>query len=277
MSIEITTAITCAACGNMIIQGEGIGPGNEFCSIICYRAGRSFCKGCGKSLPPPIKGHKRTYCSDRKCQRKPSANPLLIEEWNRSVCKNCRKPITQPKAGIRFYCSDKCGQIYRYLKMSGRDILEKWGAYGPETRKALRHIENMLGMSAALQVATAIEQEYILRKPKHRKKSQQSYYIECQCKTCGKDFRRKPWGHQSKDYCDNCQPSKGQSIGEKNTTAKLTREQVNEIRHIYMTEQLSLVKLAERYGVTKSAIYSIVHYRTWKSEDNSRIKQNMLS
>ena len=48
------------------------------------------------------------------------------------------------------------------------------------------------------------------------------------------------------------------------TMTKLTREQVDEIRRLRNTTELSYRELAERYGVTKSNVMMILTNRTWK-------------
>ena len=59
--------------------------------------------------------------------------------------------------------------------------------------------------------------------------------------------------------------------GEKNTQTKLTEKQVLEIRSLYVTKQFSHKKLGEKYGVTPSNIYMIIHRKNWsylKESDN---------
>lgn len=48
--------------------------------------------------------------------------------------------------------------------------------------------------------------------------------------------------------------------------AKLTREQVAEIRHRYATEKISQRQLARDYGVSKATIGHLLTYRTWRDE-----------
>lgn len=52
--------------------------------------------------------------------------------------------------------------------------------------------------------------------------------------------------------------------GEKHANAKLTLEQVKDIRASYVAGRLSLQQLANQYGVTKSCIHSIVKDKGWK-------------
>lgn len=57
---------------------------------------------------------------------------------------------------------------------------------------------------------------------------------------------------------------KGQ-VGEKNSQAKLNPEKVREIRERGKREHQ--ISLAKAFGVSKDAIYDVLHYRTWKHVD----------
>lgn len=68
-------------------------------------------------------------------------------------------------------------------------------------------------------------------------------------------------------HTDNMQDmvSKGRLVthpGEKNTNAKLTKSQVDEIRH--KSTFTTQVQLAKEYGVTQAAIWYIIKNRNWK-------------
>lgn len=52
--------------------------------------------------------------------------------------------------------------------------------------------------------------------------------------------------------------------GEENQTAKLTEEQVKEIRQLFGTGEWTKTALAEKFGVTRTNIYIIVTGRGWK-------------
>lgn len=56
------------------------------------------------------------------------------------------------------------------------------------------------------------------------------------------------------------------TLGERNSHAKLTRNQVEEIRLLYAAKLVSAVELGRRYGVTDTHIYSIVTGKTWRLE-----------
>lgn len=62
--------------------------------------------------------------------------------------------------------------------------------------------------------------------------------------------------------------SKGRAVrsnGEKNGKAKLTKDQVIEIRRLYAIEShMSLSAIGRAFGVTPSAIYNIVNRKFWK-------------
>lgn len=52
-------------------------------------------------------------------------------------------------------------------------------------------------------------------------------------------------------------------FGEKNASAKLTREKVEEIRMLHATGKFTYVELGERYGVSEFAVRSAVQRKTW--------------
>ena len=52
---------------------------------------------------------------------------------------------------------------------------------------------------------------------------------------------------------------KGQNHG----MAKLKSHQVLEIRNLYATKQYSQVDIAKKYGVTKHAVWRVIHNKTW--------------
>jgi len=61
--------------------------------------------------------------------------------------------------------------------------------------------------------------------------------------------------------------------GEAARHAKLTWQQVDEIRRLHTTEHLSNQRLGEMYGVTEGAIWHIVKGKTWKPENDPRRKE----
>lgn len=52
--------------------------------------------------------------------------------------------------------------------------------------------------------------------------------------------------------------------GERQHLAKLTADQVLEIRHLRSVEHLGLSQIGDQFGVTKSAVWAIVNGRTWR-------------
>ena len=56
---------------------------------------------------------------------------------------------------------------------------------------------------------------------------------------------------------------KNKAVGERNTNAKLTARQVVEIRELYQTKKANQYELADRYGLSQSAVGSIVRRQTW--------------
>lgn len=57
--------------------------------------------------------------------------------------------------------------------------------------------------------------------------------------------------------------------GERNTHAILTEQQVIEIRQRYRPRVVTAQLLAAEYGVSKRAIYHVVHHTTWKEKTNA--------
>ncbi|MFX0184078.1 MAG: HNH endonuclease, partial [Candidatus Hodarchaeota archaeon] len=53
-------------------------------------------------------------------------------------------------------------------------------------------------------------------------------------------------------------------LGEKNTSCKLTREKVLEIRELHQENNLNYVELAKLFNVTQGNIYCIIRRKTWK-------------
>lgn len=161
--------------------------------------------------------------------------------------------------------------------MHGQDLRQAWGNFAPETRKILQELQSMQLMNTAKQLAIAIDREYVLRNKDRfiNRAARQRYqkYIKYTCKTCGEEFLRRPWGRESKEYCNNptCYPSR-QPHGEERPNAKLTWEQVAEMRHLYEAEHISQAKLVHKFGVSQGTVKSIVNYKTWKLEHDPRRK-----
>ncbi len=199
------TPKTCAACGEPIVQS--VGARGEYCSRECFKAGRAFCKFCNKSLSQPSRqGFKRdfcdTNCSNRYRQVGGPISSSLLDEWNRSTCKACGKPITQSRTNKKQFCSMSCRNRYHRAWVNEQDPLQEWGSYGPETRRALRNVAFNLGLGAAKQVAAAIDREYVPRKRGSlTRRSRTPTMITCHCKTCGKEFKRTSWSHRDREYC----------------------------------------------------------------------------
>ena len=54
-------------------------------------------------------------------------------------------------------------------------------------------------------------------------------------------------------------------IGEKNGACKLTEEDVNRIRAIYVPRQCTMKRIAKEYGVSVSMIHLVVHRKNWSN------------
>jgi hypothetical protein len=86
------------------------------------------------------------------------------------------------------------------------------------------------------------------------------------------------WGthiENCKDRKDHGRDNGSRNVGITNWLAKLTEQNVREIRDLYQRGILSQGKLGKRYGVTQAVIWSIVHYKSWKHvKDNLLCNQN---
>lgn len=72
-------------------------------------------------------------------------------------------------------------------------------------------------------------------------------------------------GTHSDNALDRESRNRGRNqVGEKSSTAKLTEQDVLDIRAEYATGQISQSALAEFYGVTKPAIRYVIQRRTWR-------------
>jgi hypothetical protein len=259
-----TSPTICESCGGSIVQPPSARH-PDFCSRECLRAGRAFCRQCGESLP---RGFNRAFCSNlcsRKYYRR-KINPNYRDEVNRTTCKNCGSPITQSKTGKRMFCNSKCNYAYLRASEHGYSLDDEWGGYAPETRRILLELQSLKLNGTAQRLALAIDREYKIR---NRKLHAQPHITICHCKTCGKEFRRKTKSMRSRDYCSfKCYPKYGRQV-------TLTWEQVDEIRSLYATGQFSQKTLAEKFGVSQSAISSIIVYQSWIPEnDPMRLGKN---
>lgn len=56
--------------------------------------------------------------------------------------------------------------------------------------------------------------------------------------------------------------------GEKNPNSKLTESEVQEIRKIYKSGSVTMVQLAEKFGMSRRSISAIVNKDRWKHLDS---------
>lgn len=80
----------------------------------------------------------------------------------------------------------------------------------------------------------------------------------------GNSFFGKTHSEQTKQKMSLIKKENGHVAGEKNPKAKLTWEDVNEIREKYATDQYTQAQLAKEYNVKSGAVRRIVNYKTWK-------------
>jgi endogenous inhibitor of DNA gyrase (YacG/DUF329 family) len=225
-------------------------------------------------------------CRNRYYRVGPTGTSYLEERY-RSTCKRCGNPIIQPKHGGKYFCSGRCLQSYHRILQTGVDDRERWGQYAPKTQKVLCELEDAKMSGVAKRLATAIDCEYVPRTKSppttsrnipNQTLGKMASYI---CKGCGTEFRRRELSTRNRDYCSNrCQLKTEQGIesgrglkGEDHAQAKVTWEQVDEIRSLYASNQMSARVLGEKYGLDKTSIYSIVSGRKWKPENDPRRKQ----
>ena len=52
--------------------------------------------------------------------------------------------------------------------------------------------------------------------------------------------------------------------GEKNPNSKLTESQVKEIRDLYKTGSFTMIRLGEKFGMSRRSISAIVNKDRWK-------------
>lgn len=168
-------ATECAACGRMLSHLERrYGLYRDFCSDVCLKIGRAYCKGgCGTRITQPMeRGRRKNWCGTlcrSRYRRLGTAiiSRTLLEEWERTTCKSCGGDLVQPeRAGAKKqFCKDTCKhRYYRTQKRGQLDILQKWGTFAPETRKEIIGVEQCMGIGAANRLTTAISREYVLRR-----------------------------------------------------------------------------------------------------------------
>jgi|SRR5882762_360515 len=279
----------CAACGGALPDiKERYGRYKDFCSIECRKIGRGFCKACGKPLAQGDRC-RRDFCDNKnlcwtRYYRVGEVDTSYQESRTRSNCKRCGKPISQPKIGTKYFCSKRCFNAYRYTPRYGLNDLERWGNYAPETRKVLCELEDAKMPMTAKRLAIAIDREYSLRVKRPiiapQEKREYGKRVSYTCKACGTDFHRLEFSPLSRDYCSHrCKIRAEQGIeikhlrGENHPNARITWEQVDEIRRLYASKQMSLREIGKMYGYSEGGISGIVYYRSWKPENDPRRKQ----
>ncbi len=147
------------------------------------------------------------------------------------------------------------------------------GGLAPETRKALREVEDAGMLGLAKRLSTAISREYTMRTTAYSPYSEEwRGYISCTCKLCGCTFKRRPWSYQSRDYCTPTHLRQGERNLAPHPVRRLTWEDVDEIRTLYATGLFSHQKLAEKFCVGHTAICRVVTYQRWNPENDPRSK-----
>lgn len=90
-------------------------------------------------------------------------------------------------------------------------------------------------------------------------------WLGTSCPQIGKDLLEKFKNKTRQEY------SQEANIGTKNGQAKLTAEQVIQIRYLFehrntaKSDRQTILMLSQQYNLSASAIYSIVHYKSYKN------------
>jgi hypothetical protein len=71
------------------------------------------------------------------------------------------------------------------------------------------------------------------------------------------------WGTPSENQADRI-VNGTTNRGEQCPTSKLTQDEVNEIRKLYVPRIYTLQMLADKYNITPNNVYHIIKYKTWK-------------
>ncbi len=307
----IETPKTCAACGEPINQSmaggrefcsdECVKAGRAFCK----HCGEVL-------VQPSRKGPRKVFCNTlcaSRYHRHGVLTPTLIEEYNRTECLVCGNPITQGLRAKKKFCSPHCANKYRRTGYDKRAYDAEWGQYASETRKCLLEVQHLMGIRMAKRLATAIDREYVLNSYQQRIRKEElvrnktrtwtsltwdqvdqirKLYAEGELSSekIGERFGiyrssvmdivyNRTWKPENDPRREQRDASKylmkrGGGICK---TIKLTWEQVDQIRVLHDTQpQLLCRQIAERFGVSESAISAIIRGQTWKPENDPRRK-----
>ena len=74
-------------------------------------------------------------------------------------------------------------------------------------------------------------------------------------------------GTPADNMADKARKGRGQTRGELNRHARLTVEQVREIRRLYALGGISQTALAYQFGIRQSALSALIRHETWKHID----------
>lgn len=219
----------------------------------------AYCQRCGG----PFKAHhskRRVYCS-RECHRLSMVKPPIER-----ICEWCGKLFTAPaRPESRRFCSSLCARrhaarckahsVESFWALSDRpdDPNGCWTWRGNVDSDGYGRISFSGRYHKAHQLAYRLSNGVMKRK----------VYI---CHKCGNRLCVNPEHLYHGNSKQNAQDMirHGRSLkGERNHNAKLTSENVREIRKKYDAGGGNTVTLAAEYGVTQGAISHVVLGKTW--------------
>lgn len=234
------------------------------------------CKKCGNGFKA-YPSQKRQYCSD-ECRTEASKTAVKV------ICQNCGDlfPVPLCRYDTAKYCSDLCkylglgprnaniGSETIRRRKGGPEIFVKVGP-GDWRRKAVLVLESILGRSV---VGKTSSNSIVFRDgnslncdPENLILVEHSEPVGCQ--QCGR-LRPVALSTLRLGYGKFCSPdcaNKFKSlffVGERNPSAKLTENRVQEILSLWDTGNYTKSELAKIFDLSWSTIHLVVRRMIWK-------------
>jgi len=155
------------------------------------------------------------------------------------------------------YAVSECGKVYsvpRRDKMNHR--LGGWMKPSPDNHGYLFVNLCLNGKRNMRRVCRLVLETYVGFRPRK---------MECRHLDGRKQndlLKNLKWGTRRENQLDRKRHGTGNNL-ERNPHAKLTQQNVKEIRNKYVPRKYSQCVLAKEYGVTRTAIQAIIENRTW--------------